>query len=106
MFEGLREEVKQAYLHLKSAKNDTGQDKVAYAKAAVALLEKLVKMEALITNVEMVGNFQRAMIDILDEVCSPSQRTEVMRRVQSYGLLSPEPTAAQIEDLNLDDSSL
>lgn len=82
IWEGLREEIKQAYLHLKGAKKDKHQDKVAWAKNAVNLLEKLVKMDAQAVNIEMVGNFQREVIDILEQVCTPAQRDQIALRIQ------------------------
>lgn len=87
IFEGLREEIKQAYLHLKSAKNDKNQDKVAWAKNAVNLLEKLVKLDGQATNIEMVGNFQREIIAILEEICTPEQREKIAGRVEQ--MISP-----------------
>lgn len=87
IWEGLREEIKQAYLHLKKAKNEKNQDKVAWAKNAVNLLEKLVKLDGQATNIEMVGNFQREVIAILEEICTPEQREKIAARVEQ--LISP-----------------
>lgn len=87
IWEGLREEIKQAYLHLKSAKNDKHQDKVAWAKNAVNLMEKLVKLDGQATNIEMVGNFQREVLAIMEEVCTEDQRQKIAARVEQ--LISP-----------------
>lgn len=104
MFEGLRKEIESAYLHLKSAKNDKHQDKLAYSKTAVQLLEKLVKMESIVINTELVGHFQRAVMDIMEEVCTENQRKEVMKRLAE--LVTPDNTAAltaiAAEPLNID----
>lgn len=96
MFEGLREEITSAYLHLKLAKNDTHQDKVAYAKTAVALLEKLVKMEAMVVNIEMIGKFQTAVISFVEDVCTPEQVKQFMARVKEY----IAPDVEHIDDIS------
>lgn len=88
MFEGLREEIRAAYVHLKSAKNDQHQDKLAYAKTSVGLLEKLVKMEAAVVNIEMVGNFQREILHIMETISTPEQRTKIMARLRN--LVAPD----------------
>lgn len=103
VFEGLRQEIKLAYLHLKAAKNDPKQDKVAWAKNAINLLEKLVKLDAQSTNIEMVGNFQREIINILEEVCDERQIAKVMERIDTF--ITPNADSVSLADIAADSTT-
>lgn len=84
VFEGLRAELEDAHRILKSVRHLKGTDLMDYAKQSVSLLEKMVKLQGAIKNIELVGQFQSTVLMILDEVCTPEQQSQFMAKLQAY----------------------
>lgn len=98
VFEGLREELVQAFRLLKSARDLKHTDRVDYAKQSVALLEKIVKLDAAVKNVELVGQFQSTVLQILEEVCSQEQRAQFMAKLRIYLDVDDTKVTQAVED--------
>lgn len=81
----LYEESRNLYINLKNAK-PTGDDPAAqmgYFRTATSLLEKLLSMSERANNLKQVSDFYALVMDIMEGVMSPTQRTEVMERLQA-----------------------
>lgn len=59
-------------------------EKNTFFRLSVNLLEKIVTLQERAAKVDQVIEFQNCMIEIMDHVMSPEQRTEVMDRLRSY----------------------
>lgn len=83
-WEFLYKETLQLYRDLKNQKAkalDT-DDAAAYFRVATALLEKLLTMQERAQGLKQVSDFHGAVLDIMEGVLSPTQRTEVMERLE------------------------
>lgn len=50
-------------------------DKLAYFKAAAALMERMVQLGERANNIKHVSDFTRRVMDVFEQVLSPEQRT-------------------------------
>lgn len=66
-----------------SAKLDPNE-RIQWAKAATGLLEKIVTLKEKSFNIRSHSQFQRKVIDLIDVVLAPEQRTEFVRRLGDY----------------------
>lgn len=65
-----------------AASNDV-KEKIAILKVGAQLLEKLLILQERAADVKAYAKFQRDVIDILQEILNPEQRTLVMDRLKA-----------------------
>ena len=58
-------------------------EKMAYFRTATSLLEKLVSLQERALGLKEVGDFHRTVMDIMENVLTPTQRTDVMDQLTS-----------------------
>lgn len=68
----------------KNIQNIDAKDKVAWAKAVVSILERVLQLRERNLNMKMTVEFQKTIIQIMDEVCDPAQRSEITARLQRF----------------------
>lgn len=81
----LYEETRDLYSNLKNTEimEDTNtSEKMAYFRTATSLLEKLVSLQERSLGLKEVGEFQHKVMDILETVMTPAQRTQVMEKLE------------------------
>lgn len=83
-WEMLYKETEDLYSQLKEAKFDAedNAERMSYFRTATSLLSKLIEYQERALNLKMVSDFQNEVLLIMDEVLSPTQRTEVMERLR------------------------
>jgi len=59
-------------------------EKNTFFRLSVNLLEKFLELKERAAKVEQVIDFQNCMLEIMDNIMRPEQRTEVMDRLRSY----------------------
>jgi len=82
-WEFLYSESRKLYRDLQAA--GTGMDpndKMAYFRTSTSLLEKLLGMQERANNLKQISDFYHLVMDIMEGVLSPTQRTEVMERLE------------------------
>lgn len=57
-------------------------ERMAYFRTATSLLERLVNARERALGVKQIKDFQDTVLNIMEEICSPDQRTEVMDRLR------------------------
>ena len=90
-WENLAKEARKIYKEMKAVKhasseNDKGlspNEKMRYYKELSALLEKLVSLEERALGLKKVHDFHKAVMEVMESVLSPTQRTDVMEKLQA-----------------------
>lgn len=83
----LERETTRLYKDLKeSSQNLGGEDhaeRMSYFRTATSLLDKIVGLQERAVGLKQISVFQQTVIDIMEDVCDPGQRTEVMTRLKN-----------------------
>lgn len=82
----LYSESKELFLNLKQVKFSTDGDtseKMSYFRTATSLLEKLVSLQERAMGLREIGEFQRAVMDVMESTLTSSQRTKVMEQLNA-----------------------
>lgn len=83
-------EVRELFEELKDAAADIGQsdiaEKMTYFRTATSLIDKLVGLQERAAGLRQLSEFQNMILQFLDELCTPDQRTELMERLKSVTL--------------------
>lgn len=83
--EELEQEVSDLLRSAKEASANLGtieaKDKMAVLKGQGQLLEKLIELRERMLNLKHMSAFKRVVIDVLDTVCTPAQRTEITTKL-------------------------
>jgi hypothetical protein len=87
--EDLETEAQTLFLQLKKLSKDVEagtevKDKLSYIKAATSLLDKLILLKERAADVKQQAKFQNTVLTLLEEICTPDQRTQVMERLKDY----------------------
>ena len=96
----LEHEAQQLFNSLKKTKiNETGDmsDQMAYYRTMTSLLEKLVSLQERAAGLKQMSEFQNAIIQFLDELCTPDQRTNLMERLKKVQISDGGKRANQEE---------
>lgn len=84
-FDGLIAELEFIFSDLKTARPpDSSEEKIAYIKTSTLVLERIVGLQERAFNVKQVSDFQRAVMQIMDEVMTPTQRTVIMDKMAAF----------------------
>lgn len=86
-WEFLYTESKALYTKLKDESStfagmDTGE-KAQYFRVATSLLDKLITYQERTLNLKQIHDFQMTVMEVMEEVLTPTQRTEVMEKLQA-----------------------
>lgn len=86
-WEFLYNESKTLYTKLKNESTDftkmDGTEKAAYFRVATSLLDKLITYQERTLNLKQIHDFQMTVLEVMEEVLTPGQRTEVMEKLQT-----------------------
>lgn len=76
-------ELKSLYTGLKNAKpNMDDSDQMSYYRTSTALLEKLLGLQEKARNIKAMSDHHRTVLNFMEEVCSPTQVEEFMKRLK------------------------
>ena len=76
-------ELQVLYTGLKNAKpNMDDSDQMSYYRTSTALLEKLLGLQEKARNIKAMSDHHRTVLDFIEEVCSPTQVTEFLKRLK------------------------
>ncbi|WCD44145.1 hypothetical protein Lumi_006 [Xylophilus phage Lumi] len=81
-FTDLVDELETLYGLLKSRKPAAGEDVIQYAKAASSMLDKITSLRAQAANIKLVSDFQNVVLQGLQDICTPAQREEFVKRIE------------------------
>lgn len=79
----LSKELKAYGQSIKTEEGTSASDRNTYFRLSVTLLEKLVDIKEKIANVKSYEQFNNEVLDIMDKILTPDQRTTVMQRLES-----------------------
>lgn len=65
-------------------KPDDTTEQMQYFRTKTQLIEKLVALRERATNIKEVGEFQKKVLDFIEEVLEPGQRTAFMQRMAQW----------------------
>lgn len=86
--DAIGDQLEQIYSNLMTFQNDIkttdAKDKVQWAKAVVSILERIISQRERVFNLKNYSHFQRQVIDFLDAILEPSQRTDFVERLGTY----------------------
>lgn len=84
-FEMLYRESAILYKNLKAAGEGMTEisEKNAYYRTATSLLEKLIALQERALGIKQIHEFQTSVLDILENVLTPTQRNEVMDQLRN-----------------------
>lgn len=89
-WENLAKEARRIYKESKSIKyagnGDNGlspNERISHAKTMATLLEKLVSLEERALGLKKVHDFHRVVMEVMEEILTPTQRTNVMEKLQA-----------------------
>jgi hypothetical protein len=84
----LETEIADLYTELKraglSVTMSDPKDKIAMLKTASELLTKLVSLKERIQNVRQMGQFQRTVVELMERILTPAQRSNFVDSLGSY----------------------
>lgn len=63
--------------------NDTG-DKIAWAKASMGLLDRIIQLRERVYNFKNYSDFQKRVFECLDGVVEPAQRSEFIEKLGKF----------------------
>lgn len=82
----LERETQDLYDDLKDSKENLSiedhAERMSYFRTATSLLDKLVGLQERAVGLKAIGNFHQTVLDIMEDVLDPGQRTEVMARLK------------------------
>lgn len=82
----LERETQHLYDDLKDSKDNlTVEDhaeRMSYFRTATSLLDKLVGLQERAVGLKAIGTFHQTVLDIMEDILDPGQRTEVMQRLE------------------------
>ena len=82
----LERETQRLYDDLKESKDNlTTEDhaeRMSYFRTATSLLDKLVGLQERAVGLKAIGTFHQTVLDIMEDVLDPGQRTEVMQKLE------------------------
>lgn len=82
----LERETQRLYDELKDSKDNLSiedhAERMSYFRTATSLLDKLVGLQERAVGLKAIGTFHQTVLDIMEDVLDPGQRTEVMERLQ------------------------
>lgn len=85
-WEKLERETQRLYDELKDSKDNLSiedhAERMSYFRTATSLLDKLVGLQERAVGLKAIGQFHQTVLDIMEDVLDPGQRTEVMERLQ------------------------
>lgn len=76
---GLYKSLKETFENLKI---DDHTERMSYFRTATSLLDKLVGLQERAAGLKKVHEFQQTVLDIMEDILEPGQRTEVMDRLR------------------------
>lgn len=84
-WEFLYRETQALFRDLKNAKVSSGEtaEQMSYFRTATSLMEKMISLQERALGLKEISEFQRAVLDVMESVLDPSQRTEVMEKIKS-----------------------
>ena len=74
----LFDQLKESY---STIKNEEVAERMTYFRTATSLLDKLVGLQERAAGLKQMSEFQNMVIQFLDEICTPDQRTTLMERL-------------------------
>jgi hypothetical protein len=85
-WEKLEVETTALYDELKESKDklttEDHAERMSYFRTATSLLDKLVGLQERAVGLKAIGTFHQTVLDIMEDVLDPGQRTEVMQRLE------------------------
>lgn len=76
-------ELRVLYTGLKNAKpNMDDSDQMGYYRTSTALLEKLLGLQEKARNIKAMSDHHRTVLNFIEEVCSPTQVEEFLKRLK------------------------
>ena len=82
----LERETQRLYDELKDSKDNLSiedhAERMSYFRTATSLLDKLVGLQERAVGLKAIGQFHQTVLDIMEDVLDPGQRTEVMQRLE------------------------
>lgn len=85
-WERLEREARKLYRELNESKEKLGDvdhsERMSYFRTATSLLDKLVGLQERAVGLKQISVFQQTVLDILEDVMTADQRTEVMNRLE------------------------
>lgn len=83
-WDNLAKEAVLIYNDLKGVKvsTESPNEKIQYFKTISNLLEKLVSLQERAMGLKNVHEFHKAVMEVMEEVLTPTQRTDVMQKLQ------------------------
>lgn len=86
-WDALETEAGELYNDLRAFRNNLSTEDVAeqmsYFRTATSLLEKIIGINERALGLKRISEFQEAVLDVIENTLSPSQRTEVMDRLRA-----------------------
>lgn len=85
-WEKLERETQRLYDELKDSKDNLSiedhAERMSYFRTATSLLDKLVGLQERAVGLKAIGTFHQTVLDIMEDILDPGQRTEVMQRLE------------------------
>lgn len=82
----LERETQRLYDELKDSKDNLSiedhAERMSYFRTATSLLDKLVGLQERAVGLKAIGTFHQTVLDIMEDILDPGQRTEVMQRLE------------------------
>lgn len=82
----LERETSRLYDELKDSKDNLSiedhAERMSYFRTATSLLDKLVGLQERAVGLKAIGTFHQTVLDIMEDVLDPGQRTDVMQRLE------------------------
>lgn len=82
----LERETQGLYDDLKESKDNLNTEdhaeRMSYFRTATSLLDKLVGLQERAVGLKAIGTFHQTVLDIMEDVLDPGQRTDVMQRLE------------------------
>lgn len=83
----LERETQSLYDELKNSKDNLSiedhAERMSYFRTATSLLDKLVGLQERAVGLKAIGTFHQTVLDIMEDILDPGQRTEVMQRLET-----------------------
>jgi len=85
-WEKLERETGRLYDELKDSKDNLSiedhAERMSYFRTATSLLDKLVGLQERAVGLKAIGTFHQTVLDIMEDILDPGQRTDVMQRLE------------------------
>lgn len=66
--------------------SENSSDKNTYFRVSVSLMERLTTLKEKMSNLKNVNTFMAEVLQIMDEILTPDQRNEIMKRLEKFQL--------------------